>query len=404
MMKILIAAAIAAFAILAADVATVEEIVAKVNGDIITRGEIDRTRRQIEQDLRARAGKNLVAAQVAQALAERSQHILRDRIDNLLLVNRGKELNINVDGEVTKYVADLMRQTKEVDPEKFAAMVREQTGMSFEDWKSETRNQLITQRVVRQEATKTMSVKKEEAMKFYEENKAAFMREEQIFLREILLVTEGKKDAEKAAIAKKAADLVARGRKGERFADLARDNSDAESAQAMGDIGGVKKGMMDSKIESLVWDQPKGYVTDPIPVARGLLILKVEEKFKAGQAAFEEVEGEITNRLYEQKMGPVMREYLTKLRQDAFLEIREGWIDTAAAPGKSTKWTDPAQLKPETITKAELEAQPRRKKLLWMVPIPGTKTAPKAASASPSASATATAAKEGESKSRTVKH
>lgn len=403
-MKILIAACLAALAILAADVATVEEIVAKVNGDIITRGEIERTRRQIEQDLRARAGKNLVAAQVTQAITERSQHILRDRIDNLLLVNRGKELNINVDGEVTKYIADLMRQTKEVDPEKFAAMVREQTGMSFEDWKSETRNQLITQRVVRQEATKTMSVKKEEAMKFYEENKAAFMREEQIFLREILLVTEGKKDAEKAAITKKAADLVARARKGERFAELARDNSEAESAQAMGDIGGIKKGMMDAKIESLVWEQPKGYVTDPIPVARGLLILKVEEKFKAGQAAFEEVEGEITNRLYEQKMGPVMREYLTKLRQDAFLEIREGWIDTAAAPGKSTKWTDPAQLKPETITKAELEAQPRRKKLLWMVPIPGTKTAPKTAAATPSASSTATAAKEGESKSRTVKH
>lgn len=397
-MKLLTGALCIVASVTAADVATVEEIVAKVNGDIITRGEIDRTRRQIEQDLRARTGKNLVQAQVKQALDERSQHILRDRIDSLLLINRGKELNINVDGEVTKYVADLMRQTREVDPEKFAVMVREQTGMSFEDWKSDLRNQYISQRVVRQEATKSMNVKKEDALKFYDDNKAAFMREEQIFLREILLVTEGKKDAEKAAITKKAADLVARARKGERFGDLARDNSEAESAQQFGDIGSTKRGMMDPKLEALVWEQPKGYVTDPVPVARGLLILKVEEKFKAGQAAFEEVEGEITNRLYEQKMGPVMREYLTKLRQDAFLEIREGWVDTAAAPGKSTKWTDPAQLKPETITKAELASQPRHKKLLW-IPIPGTKSAPKAA-----ANGGAVAGKEGESKSRTAKH
>ena len=65
------------------------------------------------------------------------------------------------------------------------------------------------------------------------------------------------------------------------------------------------------------------------------------------------------------------------MRQDAFLEIKEGWTDTAAAPGKETKWTDPAQLKPETVTKEEVAAAPRRKRLLWLVPIPGTNSAAK---------------------------
>ncbi|MBK7930853.1 MAG: hypothetical protein IPJ98_26265 [Bryobacterales bacterium] len=77
------------------------------------------------------------------------------------------------------------------------------------------------------------------------------------------------------------------------------------------------------------------------------------------------------------RFQPKIREFLTALRQDAFLEIKDGWADSSAAPGKETRWTDPAQLKPETVTKEEVAANPRRKRLLWLVPIPGTKSTPK---------------------------
>ena len=79
------------------------------------------------------------------------------------------------------------------------------------------------------------------------------------------------------------------------------------------------------------------------------------------------------NRLFEPRMQPAVREYLTKLRSDAFLEIREGYVDTAAAAGKSTRWSDPMQLKPETVTRAEVANQKRRKRLLF-VPVPRTST------------------------------
>jgi hypothetical protein len=129
------------------------------------------------------------------------------------------------------------------------------------------------------------------------------------------------------------------------------------------------------QIEALVWDKERNHVTDPIKLPNGFLILKVDEQHKAGQAPFEEVEGEIQNRLYMPKFQPKIREYLTALREQSFLEIKPGWTDIGAAPGKDTTWKDPAQLKPETVTKEEVAAQPRRKRLLWMVPIPGTKAA-----------------------------
>src|SRR5207248_8510408 len=96
-------------------------------------------------------------------------------------------------------------------------------------------------------------------------------------------------------------------------------------------------------------------------------IFKVEERHEAGQPPFEEVENEITEKLYAPRMQPKIREYLTKLREQAFLEIREGYVDSGAAAGKDTAWKDPAQLRPETITKEEVAAR-KKKKFLGIIP------------------------------------
>ena len=349
----------------------VEEIIAKVNGEIITRSELDRSRKLIEAELKQRG---LKGSALDQAKKEREGDILRDRIDQLLLVSRAKEMNINVDSELSKYLADIQLQNKIADQDKFQAWIREQSGTPFEDFKAETRNSMLTQRVIRQEVGDKVRIPKPEIEKYYNEHKAEFLREEKLYLREILVSTENKDAAGMAAAEKKAKDLVARVRKGEKFPELARDNSDSATAQQGGEMGGWKKGELDPQIEKLIWEQSRNYVTDPIKRANGFLILRVEEHQKAGQATLEEAEPEITEVLYRPLFQPKIREFLTRLRQESFLEIREGYVDTSAAPGKSTKWSDPAQLKPETVSKEEVQNRAHRKKLLWIVPIPGTKT------------------------------
>ena len=127
---------------------------------------------------------------------------------------------------------------------------------------------------------------------------------------------------------------MARARKGERFAEMARDNSDAVSAKDMGALPPYKKGDLAKNLEDLVWNQPKGYITDPIKTSNGFLILRVEDHQKAGQAELSEVENEVTEKLLAPRMDAAVREYLTKLRQDAFLEIKADYIDTGAAPAR----------------------------------------------------------------------
>ncbi len=366
-----------ALGVWAADIMVVEEIVAKVNGDIITKTEIDRSRRQAEAEMKQQ---KVPPSQIATAMKEREGLLLRDRIDQLLLVQKAKDLNINVETEVSKQLSDIQLRIKEPDPDKFQSAVKEQLGISFEDYKSEMRNSMLTERVIRQEVGSQISIPKSEIAKYYEEHKQEFVREERIFLADIFLSTTGKDPAAQALLEKKAKDLVARARRGERFPELARDNSDSNSAQSGGELGGFKKGEFSPDLEALVWDKERNYVTDPIKRPEGWLILKVIDKHQAGQAAMEDVESEIQNRLYMPRFQPKIREYLTKLREQAFLEIKPGLLDAGAAPGKDTTWRDPAQLRPETVTKEEVASQPRRKRLLWAVPIPGTKSSPSSSS------------------------
>lgn len=353
----------------AAEITVIDEIIAKVNGDIITRSDYDRSRKQLEAGLRQQGA---TGQALADALKAGEQNILRERIDQLLLQSKAKELNLNVDSEVAKQLADIQRNSKISDPDKFQQFVRDETGMSYEDYKNERKNELLTNRVIRQEVAGKIQIKREEAQQYYDSHKDEFKREERVFLREILVSIQPGTDA--AAAEKKAKDLSTRAKKGEKFDQLAHDNSDAVSAQQDGDIGSYEKGKLRPEVESTVWDQPRGYVTDPINVGNGFLILKVEEHQKAGLAGFEEVQNEITNKLFNPRFAPELRRYLTELRVNAFLEIKPGYEDTGAAPGKNTTWVDPAEIKPETITKEQVAARQRHRRLLGLVPIPGTST------------------------------
>jgi peptidyl-prolyl cis-trans isomerase SurA len=362
-----------AFAVscLGANVVIVDEIVARVNGDIVSQDELERLTRELAQELKAHQE---MGSQFDQDFKKRQKDILRDRIDELLLIQKGKELNINVDSQVSKYIANLQRQANITDPDKFHEYVHQQAGTSYEDFLAETRNQYLTREVIGQEVARHISITNKDIQDYYEKHKSDFVRDEKVFLSEILVSIQGKDPNGVAAAEKKAKQIAADAAKGQRFSDLARDNSDAATAKQGGELGGYKKGDLTKQIEDAVWNLPKGTVTQPIRIPTGFEILKVEDHTKAGLAPLADVRSEIENILYGPRMQPKVREYLTQLRKTAFLQIKRGYVDTGGAPGQNTAWQDPAQLKPETVTKAEVQEKIRRKRLFGMLPIPGTQT------------------------------
>src|SRR5665213_3564768 len=202
----------------------VEEIVAKVNGEIITRGELAKQRETIEAALQQ---EGLTGAPLETATNQRASDALRDEIDTLLLVQRGKELNINVDADVNRRIAEIQSDSKIADPEKFHEWLQEQLhGVSFEDFKLQTKNQFLTQRVISEEIYRNITIPQAEVQKYYDAHKSEFIRQEMVSLREILISVGDGTPAKVAAAEKKAKGLVDRLRKGDaKFPDLARQYS-----------------------------------------------------------------------------------------------------------------------------------------------------------------------------------
>jgi parvulin-like peptidyl-prolyl isomerase len=352
----------------AADVKIVEEIAAKVNGDIVTKGDLAQEREELANEYRQ---KGASPAQVAQLLDKETADTLRDKIDELLLVQRGKDLNVSVDSDATKEIAKLQVQSRISDADKFNDWIREQYGVSLEEYKQKLKDSLMAQRVVSDEVGSQIFISEDAMKKYYEDHKKDYYREEEVFLSQILLSTEGKSQEQKDSALVKAKDIVRRARAGEKFTDLAAANSDDEATAKNGGYLGtpLKREDLRQEVADVAFTHDRGYVSDPIKLdsPSAYLILKVEERYAAGQATFEEVREDIQNTMAGPLMGPKVRVFLTKLRREAYLEIREGYVDTGAAPGQDTSWHDVAEVKPQTTTKEAVAAQ-QKKKFMGLIP------------------------------------
>jgi peptidyl-prolyl cis-trans isomerase SurA len=309
---------------------TLEEVVARVNNDIITRSDLERARRQLRDEIQ-RDCKACSPAEVDQKYAEQEKDLLRDLIDNSLLVQRGKDLGTNVETQMVKRLDEIRIENNISSMEELERQVTA-TGQDYEDFKNTIRNQLLQQEVMRREVNSRIILDRTETQKYYDEHKPEFVRPEQVFLREIFVSTEGKSEEEKATLRKKADGLLQRVKGGEDFGELAKRFSDGSTAKQGGDLGSFERNQLAAALADVVFPLKKNDVTDVMPTQTGFLILQVREHYPAGQQPLETVENEIMNRLYGDKLKPALREYLQTLRRNSYMHVKPGYVDTAGVP------------------------------------------------------------------------
>ena len=348
----------------------VEEIVTRVNGQIITRSEYDRSKDQLRDDV-----KQQDPANADKLYAEREKDVLRDLVDQQLLLEKGKDLGITGDTELIKRL-DQMRKDMKLDTMEELEKAATAQGISYEDFKQNLRNQIITQKVIGEEVGSHLSITKEEEQQFYDEHKSELEQPESIKLSEILIAPQkpaasaaggadartqdgasdsAKQAAETAALAAaeaKANDVLKQIHAGANFEDMAKKFSDGPSAAQGGDLGSFKRGTLAKELEDRTFAMKSGDVTDVIRTKQGYVILKVTNHQMAGIPSLKEVEPKIQDALYYQKLQPALRAYLTKLREDAYIDYKEGYIDSGASPNQTkpietttAKATDSKKLK-----------------------------------------------------------
>src|SRR6266700_2277149 len=273
----------------------------------------------------------------AQAIANQDEKdALRGLIDRQLLLEKGKDLGITADTELIKRLDEMRKQMKldSIDDLEKAATAQ---GVSFEDFKQNMRTEIITQQVIQREVGGHINVTKDEEQKFYNEHKPDLERPEQVKLSEILISTEQAGDDQQkvAAAQAKADDLLKQIKAGGNFDDIAKKESQGPSASQGGDLGYFKRGTLAKQLEDLTFGMQKGQVSDPIRTKQGFVILKVTEHQTAGIPAMNEIESRVQEAVYMQRLQPALREYLKKLREEAFIDIKTGYVDTGASPNQS---------------------------------------------------------------------
>lgn len=362
----------------------VEEIIARINNQIITHSEFVRSKDQLRDEVRQQEPAN-----ADKLYTEREKDILRDLIDQQLLLDKGKDLGITGDTDLIKQL-DQMRKDMKLDSLEDLEKEAIKQGVSWEDFKQSKRNQIITQKVISEEVGGHLNAPTmEEEQKFYEEHKSEMDQPEAIRLSEILVApkpappaapaaaTNGntptstppqstdeaaKQAPDPAALAAadaKANELLKLIRGGASFDDVAKKFSDGPSAAEGGALGVFKRGQLAKELEDKTFAMKAGEVTDVIRTKQGYVILRVDDHQMAGIPSFKDARPKIQDALYYQKLQPALRAYLTKLREEAYIDIKPGYEDTGASPNQ-TKVVETASAKESDAKKL---SKKKKKKL-----------------------------------------
>ncbi len=306
----------------------VEEIIARVNNEIITRSEYDKAMATGEDEIRQDCNGKCTPEQLQAALEDRRKTALRDLIDQSLLAQRGKDMGISVETDVVKQLDQIRISNKLATMDELEKAVTSQ-GMNWEDFKNNIRNHALTQKVISQEVGSHISIGESDGKAYYQEHQAEFVRPEQVALREIAVNTEGKKEEEIPDLKKKAETALKRVKDGEDFGEIAKRLSDGSTKGQGGFIGTFKRGELSKQLEDVLFKMKRNELTDVIETKQGFRVFQVLEHYDEGEQSFDKVKSEIMDHLYNQKLEPAVREYLKTLREQSYVVIKPGFAELA---------------------------------------------------------------------------
>ena len=313
----------------------VERIIARVNSEIITQ----RTYEQEQETLRQQLAKEYSGAELEAQFKEQSKNLLRDLIDQSLMVQKAKDLDINVETDVIKQLDDIRKKNNLGTLEDLETEIGKQ-GLNYEDYKDQIRRNLLMREVIGREVGSRIQLSRDDARKYYEAHKKEFQSPGLVRLGQILVSTEKRKPEEAE---KRANDAFAELKAGQRFAEIAKKYSDGPGAEQGGEVGFMKEGSLAPEIAAVVAKLELNEFSNPIQTRYGYIILKVLERYSPGIPKFEEVEQRVNEVLYNQRMQPDLREYMKRLRKESYIYKAPGYVDTGEERPSETQLANKGQ-------------------------------------------------------------
>ena len=293
-----------------------DEIVAKVNSDVITLTDLEREENGLMIALRQQIND---PKKLQETYESEKRTLLRDIIRNKLMVQRAEEygLSAQVESQVTAYLDSARQQLGLPDMESLDQAVRQQ-GSSLAEFRVKVREQAIIQALLQQYVYGKITLLTPELEAYYNSHQDQYTEPAKVDLAEIVLLTEGK-DA--AQVQKRAEEIEAKLKQGVPFEDLAREFSDGPTAEKGGAIGSFTRGSLDPSLADLLFGLKDGEITGILHQEFGFQILKVLAMTPATVKPFDEVRPQVSQAVYEEKARPDVDEFLKNLIEQSYIYI-----------------------------------------------------------------------------------
>ena len=304
----------------------IEQVLVNVNGDILTKTEFEQ--RQVAM-LRARpelANVTPESPALRTAIAQVTPQLILEAVDELLLVQRGRELGLALGEEQFNSILENIRKSNNIETEEQFQAALKQEGMTMIDLRRALERQMLASEAQRRDVVDKVSVTEAEARTFYEARKEEFTTPSEVTLREILIEVptsdRGINVAQDDEARAEAEDVRKRLLAGEPFPRLAADHSDAPSKANGGLIGPIRQNELADTLQAQLVNLKVGDLTEVIRTSRGYQLLKLESRTETRIRTFEDARADISNKVGGEKMAGERLKYLEKLRGQATITWR----------------------------------------------------------------------------------
>lgn len=298
-----------------AEAETVERIVAKVNGEIITQSQLDDEMRTTLEQL----GPAPTPQEEEQRRTELRKQILNRMIDNMLVLQVAEERGLRVPSRFFEdWKKNVMEQMKLTTDEEFVRQVELQ-GTTVEAVRKQFEQSLLLQEVRRMEVDNKVSVSEPEIADRYRQHIADYTEPAKVRIREIVVKFDAGNEVDQGA---KARRLLQEIRQGADFAEIARMHSESSSRDAGGDLGFFEKGELTDALDQVAFSLAPGEVSDVIRLDTAFYIVKVEEKTEEKVKTLEEVRSDVADAIFQEKMSVALERYVQQLREGAIIEVK----------------------------------------------------------------------------------
>jgi parvulin-like peptidyl-prolyl isomerase len=318
----------------------IEQILVKVNGEIFTKTDLEQRQvsslRQKGQQIDLKS--DPTNQQLRKALDDITPQILVDALDEMLMVQRGKELGYKLSDEQFKGIVDSIKKENKIESEEQFQAALKSENMTMTDLRRNLERSMIVQRVQQNEVMSKIGITEDEARKYYDSHLNEFTTQPTVTLREILVVVpadaRGVNVGAEEAAKEKADQLRTRVTTGgEAFDKVAADASDAASKANAGLIGPISVNDLSADLRKIVESLKVGGVSDVIRTARGFQMFKLETSTPIETMAFEQARELISERVFTDKRRAEYQKYLDKLRSQAIIEWKNQDIKRAFEEG-----------------------------------------------------------------------